>query len=329
MAEKKLKAIYQGEIDFNGVKISCAVLEDGTRVLVNRSLANAFGLKGGGAYWQRKKVQSGAVLPEYLSAKYLEPYISDDARVMLSTTIPYVNTSGTDTEGVPAVHLVDICDIFKQADENGAFRNNEKIGETAYHIILSLSKVGIIALIDEATGYQKDKDRAKDELQKFLSQFLSEERSKWVKTFDDSFFEMIYRMRGWTWTDTNKRPGVVGQWINDIVYDRIGPAVKTELNRVNPKTDKGYRKSTHHQHLTEDVGKPKLKEHLASIEALGRASGFDWNTFMVLLNRAFPKFEQQYELISPNDSAFLSSGDNNLSSFDKSLKQALDYNPKE
>lgn len=154
---------------------------------------------------------------------------------------------------------------------------------------------------------QKGKDRAKDELQKFLSQFLSEERSKWVKTFDDSFFEMIYRMRGWTWKDISKHPGVVGQWINDIVYERIGPC----------------------QHLTEDVGKPKLKEYLASIEALGRASEYNLNTFMVLLNRAFPKFEQQYELISPNGSVLLSSRDKHLSSFDKSLKQALNYNPKE
>lgn len=316
MSEKKLKAIYQGEIDFNGVKISCAVLEDGTRVLVNRSLATTFGLKGSGAYWQRKRTQTHNVLPEYLSAKYLEPYISDEARVILSTTIPYVNTSGTETEGIPAVHLVEICDIFKQADEFGAFKNNEKIGEIAYHIILSLSKVGIIALIDEATGYQKDKDRAKDELQKFLRQFLSEERSKWVKTFDDSFFEMIYRMRGWTWTDTNKRPGVVGQWINEIIYERLGPAVRTELNKINPRTEKGYRKSAHHQYLTEDIGRPKLKEHLASIEALGRASGYNWNTFMVLLNRAFPKFEQQYEMIFPDDKALLGEGIENFSPFE-------------
>lgn len=78
-------------------------------------------------------------------------------------------------------------------------------------IVRALAKVGIIALVDEATGYQEDKNRAKDELQKFLNQFLTEEASKWVKIFNDSFFEMIYKMRGWDWENIHKRPAVVGQ----------------------------------------------------------------------------------------------------------------------
>jgi hypothetical protein len=71
------KAKYPGEVDLNGFKISCAVLEDGTRVFSERSLANAFGIKGSGAYWQKKK-KTGAFLPEYLSAKYLKPFISNE-----------------------------------------------------------------------------------------------------------------------------------------------------------------------------------------------------------------------------------------------------------
>ena len=148
---------------------------------------------------------------------------------------------------------------------------------------------------------QQDKNRAKDELQKFLSQFISDEASRWVKTFNDSFFEMIYRMHGWNWTMTHKRPGVVGTWINDIVYERLAPIVLTELQKVNPKTDKGTRKDRHHQHLTEDVGRPKLKEHLAAVEALGRASGYNWAKFMQMLNAAFPKQYQQLDLLFPDD----------------------------
>lgn len=43
-------------------------------------------------------------------------------------------------------------------------------------IVRALAKVGIIALVDEATGYQEDKNRAKDELQKFLKSFLQKRR---------------------------------------------------------------------------------------------------------------------------------------------------------
>lgn len=188
--------------------------------------------------------------------------------------------------------LIDICDAIISSSETGKF-NDKSIIKNANIIIRAVAKVGIIALVDEATGYDKEKKRAKDELQKFLKQFLSDEASKWVKTFEDSFFEMIYKMRGWNWNMTNKRPGVVGQWINNIVYERIAPLTLSTLNEKNPKNEKGYRKDKHHQFFTEDIGKPKLKEYLASVEALGRASNYNWDIFMELLDRAFPKQPQK------------------------------------
>lgn len=204
--------------------------------------------------------------------------------------------SQSDTNGYEVTLLVDICSIIIDANRAGDF-DDTKIVRNADIIIRSVAKVGIIALVDEVTGYQQDKNRAKDELQKFLAQFISDEASRWVKTFNDSFFEMIYRMHGWSWTLTHRRPGVVGKWINDIVYERLAPVILTELQKVNPKTDKGTRKDRHHQHLTEDVGRPKLKEHLAAVEALGRASGYNWAKFMQMLNAAFPKQYQQLDLL--------------------------------
>ena len=86
--EKVLKEAYTGELNLNGVKISCSVLENGTRVLVNRSLATALGIKGGGAYWQKKRKNSDSpLLPEYLSANYLLPYISDELLAKLTSPI--------------------------------------------------------------------------------------------------------------------------------------------------------------------------------------------------------------------------------------------------
>lgn len=171
----------------------------------------------------------------------------------------------------------------------------------------------------------KRKKRAKDELQKFLNQFLSDEASKWIKTFEDSFFEMIYKMRGWNWTMTNKRPGVVGQWINNIVYERIAPLTLSTLNEKNPKNDKGYRKDKHHQFFTQDIGKPKLKEYLASVEALGRAANYNWNIFMELLDRAFPKQPQKIIDVEAEEIKEDSPNDE----FDKGIDDILGYEPKE
>ena len=103
-------------------------------------------------------------------------------------------------------------------------------------------------------------------------------------------------MRNWTWTQTNKRPGVICKWIDDIVYQRIAPLILAELKKANPKNESGNRSFRHHQFLTKEVGLPKLKEHLAAVQALGRVSGYKWDVFMKMLDVAYPKQYQQMEI---------------------------------
>ncbi len=74
--KKILRAIYPGTLTIGEISIPCAVLEDGTRILRERSVAKALGKKGSGAHWQRKRsTEKSALLPEYVSAKNLDPYI--------------------------------------------------------------------------------------------------------------------------------------------------------------------------------------------------------------------------------------------------------------
>lgn len=298
--DRLLKSIYGSDktpLKLGDLEIPCYVLDDGTRVFSGRGVQKAIGYDSKSGQWMKS----------FCNIKGLSPYFyAGDQSIAerLSNPIKFkrVDAGGSqsDTNGYEVTLLVDICSIIIDANRAGDF-DDTKIVRNADIIIRSVAKVGIIALVDEVTGYQQDKNRAKDELQKFLAQFISDEASRWVKTFNDSFFEMIYRMHGWSWTLTHRRPGVVGKWINDIVYERLAPVILTELQKVNPKTDKGTRKDRHHQHLTEDVGRPKLKEHLAAVEALGRASGYNWAKFMQMLNAAFPKQYQQLDLLFPDD----------------------------
>ena len=298
--DRLLKSIYGSDktpLKLGDLEIPCYVLEDGTRVFSGRGVQKAIGYDSKSGQWMKS----------FCNIKGLSPYFyAGDQSIAerLSNPIKFkrVDAGGSqsDTNGYEVTLLVDICSIIIDANRAGDF-DDTKIVRNADIIIRSVAKVGIIALVDEVTGYQQDKNRAKDELQKFLAQFISDEASRWVKTFNDSFFEMIYRMHGWSWTLTHRRPGVVGKWINDIVYERLAPVILTELQKVNPKTDKGTRKDRHPQHLTEDVGRPKLKEHLAAVEALGRASGYNWAKFMQMLNAAFPKQYQQLDLLFPDD----------------------------
>jgi len=52
-------------------------------------------------------------------------------------------------------------------------------------LMRGLAHVGIVALVDEATGYQYD--RASKLLKRFLSSSFSKELLRWAKTFPMSF----------------------------------------------------------------------------------------------------------------------------------------------
>jgi hypothetical protein len=262
------------------------------------------------------------LLPEYVSAKYLEPFITNEVRENLLKSIIYEDISGNDAEGLPADNLVDICDIWHQAYQKGALIGKENALTTAnraYIVFKGFAKVGITALVDEATGYQ-DK-RESDALQKILDRFLQDEKRKWSKTFPDEFWVKLLRIKGQPSYMALKRPSFVGHWVNDIVYSRLAPGIAKKLKDLNPRTEKGYRKNKHHQYFTNDQGVPELKEHLVKVMALIDASLTE-RDFTTLLNRSLPKYGDTIELnldepLQPQ------------TNFDKSLKQAIDHNPKD
>ncbi|RTL59145.1 MAG: hypothetical protein EKK37_12630 [Sphingobacteriales bacterium] len=301
MDKKILKATHQGELPIPNFPISCAVLDDGTRILVDRSVATALGVKGGGAYWAKKRDdKKGALLPEYISAKYLQKFISPEVRLKLSNPITYINKSGKESEGIPAETLLDICDIWIDAAENGALGENQlKIAKNAQLLIRGFAAVGIIALVDEATGYQDE--RTKDALAKILEEFLLKENKPYIGAFPTEFYKQIYRLNNWPWNpNSTKRPGVIGKWTNDIIYERLAPGVLEELKKRNPTIKPGLRKYKHFQFLTDEVGDPALKTHFDGVTALQRAAP-NWSTFIRLLERAYPKFGDNLKIDFPDD----------------------------
>jgi hypothetical protein len=326
MSKNVLKSKYNGDIDLNGFKLSCAVLEDGTRILVSRSLSSAFGIKGSGTYWKkRKENEKGAMLPEYLSAKYLAPFIPSEIAEKLSNPITYINNSGVLADGLPADLLADICDIFIKAGEKGALSENQQVAKNAYDILLAFSKVGIIAIIDEATGYQHE--REKDELQKILKQYISPELLPWQKRFPDIYYKELFRLNGWEYTVSGikKRPGVIGTWTNTLIYKQLPNGVLDELKQITPKN------SRFHQNLTLDIGEPNLTAQINQIVTLFQLSDtmkHMWEQFEKLRLRQqgqleIPyKFDNKGHTVEPIDEL-------QISTFDKSLKTALEFNPKD
>lgn len=268
-----------------GSEIPCYVLSDGTRVLTQQGFLLALGrartAKGGtGA--------SGNVdnAPAFLAANNLKSLISDEL-IASTKAIEFRLPTGGKAFGYAAELLPKVCNVYLQARDQGLLLPSQRrLAQQADMLVRGLAETGIVALVDEATGYQAF--RARDALQAFLDSFLRKELAAWVKTFPDEFFIELFRLKDWKWKGTNKRPGVVGHYINDLIYDRLGPGVLEELQRKNPSNGHGRRKARHTQWLTEDIGHPALAQHMYATIGTMRAHN-DWNSFLKFFRRAYPK----------------------------------------
>jgi P63C domain len=280
--------------------LGCAVLEDGTRVLSQRGVTGALGGRRGGSHWLRRR--QGSNMPVFLSASNLAPYIAPSLRMALEEPIKYrpVKGSGSGTNGVNATLLPEICEVWLKARRDKALMpGQEHIARQAEVLMGGLATVGIIALVDEATGYQEIRNR--HELNRILEAYIAKELLPWTKQFPDEFYQEMFRLRGWPYNPPSpKRPSYVGKLTNEIVYERLPPGVLDELRRRNPVQEDGRRRHKHHQLLTEDIGHAHLEKHIAGVVALERASG-TWGGFVKLLNRAYPKPDTQIEMFDDED----------------------------
>ena len=287
--ESSVKQAIYGSPDrplkIGDLEIPCYVLEDGKRMLHQRGVVSALGMGRGGSSEGR-----GDRLAKFTSQDRLKEFVSKQLLEVTGKPIKFRTPRGNIAYGYEATVLADICEAVLSARKAGLLqKQQEHIADRCEILMRGFSRVGIIALVDEVTGYQED--RARDALEEILRSFISEELLKWAKTFPDEFYRQMFRLRGWQYYQFSvKRPSVAGRITNDIIYERLAPGVLAELRRITPKDVKGRRKHRYHQRLTEDIGHPALREHLASVITLMKAST-NWRRFYAMLNRALPRWD--------------------------------------
>jgi len=281
------KATHSGELVIGDLRIGCAVLPDGTRVLSQRNVGSALGRGYGGKDWRAQADSGAGKLPFFLSSKSINPFISNDLLLLVQNPIDYrTGAGGGVAHGIPATALPMICNAWLKARQAGAVKSEKQlaIAQRAEILVRALAQVGVVALVDEATGYQEVRDRLA--LQEILDKYLRKELAAWAKRFPDEFYKQIFRLRGWNWSHL-RRPGVVAAYTKDIVYSRLAPGVLDELELKNPKNEKGHRAARHHQWLSEEVGHPALEKHINEVLLLLRISD-SWDAFRLVLEKAFP-----------------------------------------
>lgn len=272
------------------IEIPCFVLEDGTRVITGRGMTTAIGMKGRG---------QGVI--RITQHQALKSYLGEELILAIANPIKFRGIGTLITYGYEATILQKLCDAILTAKDAGALKTEQeqRYAQYAYILIRAFATVGIIALVDEVTGYQEL--RAKDALSRILEAFIAEELQPWVKTFPDDFYRELFRLRGLNYPrDSIKRPKYFGILTNDVVYKRLAPGVLDELKRVTLRDENERPRHRYFQRLTSNVGYPKLREHLGSVVTMMKLSG-EWKEFMGRIDLIHPRYNSQLPLLLQYD----------------------------
>jgi hypothetical protein len=299
-------AYHTGVMQIGDISISAAVLEDQTRLLSQTTVLTALGRNPQKS--RRSRGDSDDLRAPFLVANNLQPFISDELRDLIDPIAFRVAGEGSAKSwGYRAEMLPLVCWVYLDAQAAGKLNpKQEAVAKAAGILARGLARVGIIALVDEATGYQEV--RARDELTRILEHYVQAEFRPWIKTFPDEFFQEIYRLQGWEYKPgTSKRTPYVGKLVNKYVYNQLPEGVLDELRRLNPRTDKGYRARKHHQFLTDGTGNVHLDKQIVSTLTLMRAAESK-QQFEDLFERVHPSVQPRLPLFVdvPPDEHYLS-----------------------
>ena len=239
-------SLFQGELIMGDVAFSCHVLDDYKRVIVQREVVRALSGKVTGD------------LKSYLSTTAVSKYL-DLAEIAEKAVTFRIPGTQYEARGYEATLLVEICDAYLKAREDGILVKSQlKIAKQAEIIMRACAKVGIIALIDEVTGFQNyRKDNA---LRVKLQAFIAEDMQEWARMFPEEFWFELARLENIHYSPRN-RPIRWGKYVMAFVYDAVDKDVGRELRKKNPNPQHGR---NHHQWLKE-FGRDRVRDHLNQV----------------------------------------------------------------
>ena len=277
---------HKGDLVLGKASISCAVLSNGKRIITQTALFDAFERPRKG----EKRLEG---LPSIVGAKNLLPFVTDELKEK-AQPVHYYQQNGKVTSGYDAELIPLVCELYLIANEEGVLLESQyKMVAQANILIRALAKVGITALIDEATGYQYDREN--NALQEILKAYIAEEFLKWQARFPRKYYKELYRLYGWDYEPSSmKHPKYLGKFTNAFVYDYLPPGVLAELRSKNPVNNKGYRTKKHHQFLTGEIGIPHLEKHITKLITIMELSD-NATDFKKNFKRVFDNIEQ-YEM---------------------------------
>lgn len=232
-------AKWRGKVDLGGDELDVYVLDSEDRVIALRSAVKSIASADSGD------------LAKFIGVSSLKPFINSDLILaeLVEFSIPGTQFTG---RGMTTEHFELICRGYVQALYEGAnmTERQQQIAIKCAVLTAGLTRTGLDALIDEATGYQYE--RAEDALQVKLRAFIADELRAWEKTFPDELWEEFGRLTGWA-TPLQTRPKWWGKLVIELIYDTLDPDVANYLKENKPPAGIHW-----HRQLTENLGVRQL-----------------------------------------------------------------------
>lgn len=171
------KATHQGKMAVGDLQLDCYVLEDGRRLFHKRGMAKALGMKsGGGNVFMRAMQRKG--LGSELDRKLINE---------IENPINFKPLSQDLAHGYEAEILVSVCKAIIRASTAGKLTQSQLgLVSQAQILLNAFAKVGVTALVDEATGFQQV--RSPDALRLLVQQYIEEEKREWEKQFPAQYY---------------------------------------------------------------------------------------------------------------------------------------------
>lgn len=264
--------VKESKLNIGDTILTCSVLNDGRRVIKDTSLFQALNRK-------RKGETRVEGFPPIIGSKTLANLLMEIYPEHLETISPFevAQFNGNTGKWYDANTIPILCDLYMEAEQRKLITSNQQhILDKAKILLRSLARVGITALIDEATNYQDV--REKDELQILLEQFITEELRAYSKEFNNDYFEHLFKLYNLPYDPTTqRRPRFFAGFTTKYVYNMLPPNVWDKLDEMNPliynsTKKRSDRKYALHQYLSEDKGVVYLREHLEGLTSVMKLS---------------------------------------------------------
>jgi P63C domain len=285
------QASHEGTFEIGSATISAAVLPNHKRLLTQATFLRALGRS------RSPKAGTGVLttvdgIPFFLQADVLKPFISEE---LLASTTPifFLDKKGRRMVGYDATLLPGVAEVYLKFRDDCA-ANKMPVPKQYSHIVAAcdvvirgLARVGIIAMVDEATGFQYDRPRR--DLEEYLKKFLSESLVRWARTFPNDYFKHLCRLKGVELRPDMRLPQYFGNLTNDLVYRRIAPGLLKSLKER--RAERGRPSNKLYWWTSEELGHPTLLLHLGTVVGLMKINT-EYEKFYAQLNTVAPVYPE-------------------------------------